>query len=104
MFFDSPVIEPSKNITNVRRFWKNLPDPKTRMATAASATAPTTNPPITVFLACLATARLLAAGEEGEHPGGLRFGQELLRVARGDHRLALAVAKTPIVANGEGAR
>src|SRR6266851_1644620 len=101
---DSPVIEPSKNITNRSRFWKNLPDPKTRMATAASATAPTTNPPITVFLACLATARLLAAGQEGEHPGVLRFGQELLRVARGDHRLALGVEKHRVVPDGEDAR
>src|SRR5260370_25164793 len=101
---DSPVIEQSKNITNMSRFWKNLPDPKPRMATAASATAPTTNPPSTVFLACLATARLLAAGQEGEHPGVLRFGQEPLRVARGDHRLALGVEKHRVVSIGEDAR
>src|SRR3954467_2126057 len=68
---DSPVIEPEKNITKVNRFWKNLRDPKTTTATTASATAPTTKAPITVFLVCLPTARLLAAGEKGAHPGVL---------------------------------
>src|SRR6266403_2163228 len=101
---DNPVIEPEKNITKVNRFWKNLPDPKTRMATAASATAPTTKAPISVFLACLATVRLLATGQEGAHPRVLRFGQKLLRVARGDHRLALAVEEHRVVADGEDAR
>src|SRR5467141_4498099 len=66
---DRPVIEPEKNITNVVRFWKNLPDPKTVMPAAANATAPTTNAPISVFRACLATAGLLPAGQEGPHPG-----------------------------------
>src|SRR5262245_5441330 len=76
---DSPVIEPEKYITNVNRFWKNLPDPKTVMAAATRTTAPTTKAPMSVFLACLAIAHLLAATEEGVYPGVLRFGQELLR-------------------------
>src|SRR6266436_6638663 len=100
---ESPVIEPEKNITYVNRFWKNLPDPKTTMATAASATAPTTKAPISVFLACLATARLLAPGQEGPHPRILRFGQKLLRVARSDHRLAFPVQEHRVVADGEDA-
>src|SRR5438132_4997259 len=101
---ESPVIEPEKNITSVDRFWKNLPDPKTVMPTAASATAPTTNAPMRVFRGCLATARLLAAGEEGMHPGVFRFGQKLPRVARGDHRLAFPVEEHGVVADGEDAR
>src|SRR6267142_3606719 len=100
---DSPVIEPEKNITKVKRFWKNLPDPKTTMATTASATAPTTKAPITVFLVCLATARLFAAGQEGAHPRVLRFGQKLLRIARSDHRLAFPVQEHRVVADGEDA-
>src|SRR5207237_3340840 len=100
---DRPVIEPEKNITNVNRFWKNLPEPKTVMPAAASATAPTTKAPISVFLACLPTAGLLSAGQEGPHPGILRSGQELLRVARGDHRLALAVEEHRVVGDGEDA-
>src|SRR5712671_6531028 len=100
---DSPVIEPEKNITKVNRFWKNLPDPKTTMATTASATAPTTKAPITVFLVCLATARLLAAGQEGAHPQVLRFGQKLLRITRSDHRLAFPVQEHRVVADGKDA-
>src|SRR6266446_7579923 len=53
---ESPVIEPEKNITYVNRFWKNLPDPKTTMATAASATAPMTKAPISVFIGAVALA------------------------------------------------
>src|SRR6267154_2246189 len=101
---DNPVIEPEKNITNVYRLWKNLPDPKTVMPRTASATAPTTNPPISVFGACLATARLFAAGQEGAHPGILRSGEELFRVARGDDRLALVIEKYGVVTDGEDAR
>src|SRR4051812_6552215 len=101
---DSPVIEPEKNVTKVYRLWKNLPDPKTVMPRMASATAPTTNPPMSVFRAWLATARLFAAGQEGEHPGVLRSGQELLRVARGDDRLALPIEKHGVVTDGEDAR
>src|SRR6267142_3917726 len=101
---DSPVIEPEKNITNVSRFWKNLPDPKTVMPAAASATAPITKAPIIVFFAWLAMDRPFAAGQEVEHPGVLRFGQEPLRVARGDHRLALAVEEHRVVCDGEDAR
>src|SRR6266849_1593102 len=100
---DSPVIEPEKYITNVGRFWKNLRDPKTAMPATVSATAPTTNAPISVFLACLAMARPFAAGKEGEHPGIPRFGQELLRVSRGDHRLAVAVEEHRVVADGKDA-
>src|SRR5215813_10983372 len=94
---DSPVIEAEKNITNVSRFWKNLPDPKTVMPVAASATAPTTKAPISVFFAWLAMARPFAAGEEVEHAGVLRSGQELLRGPGGDHRLALAVEEHRVV-------
>src|SRR5712664_721860 len=100
---DSPVIEPEKNITKVNRFWKNLPDPKTTMATTASAMAPTTKAPISVFLDCLATARLLATGQEGAHARVLRFGQKLLRVARSDHRLAFPVQEDRVVADGKDA-
>src|SRR5262249_50359592 len=100
---DSPVIEPEKNITNVSRFWKNLPDPKIVMPAAASATAPTTNVPISVFLAWLAMAPPLAAGQEVDHPGVLRFRQQLPRVARGDHRLAPAVRKPRVFGDGEEA-
>src|SRR2546427_747816 len=98
---DSPVIEPEKYMTNVSRFWKNLPEPKTVMPAAASATAPTTNAPMSVFLACLPTVHLLPAGQEGPHPRILRSGQELFRVARGDHRLALAVEEHRVVGDGE---
>src|SRR6267142_6124273 len=100
---DSPVIEPEKYITNVGRFWKNLRDPNTVMPAAASATAPTTNAPISVFLACLAIARPFAAGEEGEHPGIRRLGQKLLRVPRSDHRLAFPVEEHRVVADGKDA-
>src|SRR2546427_7772902 len=100
---DSPVIEPEKYMTNVSRFWKNLPEPKTVMPAAASATAPTTNAPMSVFLACLPTVHLLPAGQEGPHPRILRSGQELFRVARGDHRLALAVEEHRVVGDGEDA-
>src|SRR5262249_42589419 len=100
---DSPVIEPEKNITNVSRFWKNLPDPKIVMPAAASATAPTTNVPISVFLAWLAMAPPLAAGQEVDHPGVVRSRQQLPRVARGDHRLAPAVQKHRVVCDGEDA-
>src|SRR3954471_13361499 len=86
-----PVIEPEKYMTNVNRFWKNLPDPNTVMPAAASATAPTTNAPMSVFLACLATARLLAPREKGAHAGVLRFGKELLWIPRGDHPFAFAI-------------
>src|SRR5260370_29770852 len=90
---DSPVIEPSKNITNGERFWKNLPDPKTVIATVASATAPTTKAPMTVFFGCLAMARLFAPGQEGQHPGSLRLGPEPLRVPRRAHHLAFGLEK-----------
>src|SRR5215475_15203284 len=88
---DSPVIEPEKYMTFVNRFWKNFPDPKTTTPTVASATAPTTKAPMSVLLGCLAIGRFSAASEEREHPGVFRFGQELLRVSRGDHLLARAV-------------
>src|SRR4051812_5472212 len=101
---DSPAIEPEKNITKVTRFSKNLPEPKTRMPAARSATAPTTKPPMSVLFAWLATARLLTAGEEREHSRVLRFRQQPLRVARGDHGLALAVEEYGIVGDGEDAR
>src|SRR5262249_2589773 len=101
---DSPVIEPEKYITFVNRFSKNLPDPKTTTPVTASATAPTTKAPMSVLLGCLAMARLSTAGEERMHPGVLRFGQELLRISRGDHALALAVEEHRVVANGEDAR
>src|SRR6516164_2305675 len=100
---DSPVIEPEKYMTFVNRFSKNLPDPKTTTAIAASATAPTTKAPISVLLGCLAMGRLSAASEEGLDPGVLRFGQELLRVSRGDHPLARAIEKHRVVADGEDA-
>src|SRR6266568_331822 len=101
---ESPVIDPEKNITKVCRFWKNLPDPRTVTATTASATAPTTKPPISVLLACLATPRPFAPGQEREHAGVARFGQQLLRVAGGDDRLALAVEEDRVVGDGEDAR
>src|SRR5678815_1071875 len=74
------------------------------MPSTASATAPTTNAPMSALLGCLRTARPSAPGEESEHPRVLRFGQELLRVSRGDHRLALPVEKHRVVADGEDAR
>src|ERR1700757_3754060 len=76
---DSPVMEPEKNITHVNRFWKNFPEPRTVMPSTATNRAPTTNPPISVLLDCLAMTRRSTPGEEIEHARVLRFAQELLR-------------------------
>src|SRR5215469_1978239 len=94
---DSPVIEPEKYITQVNRFWKNLPEPKTVMPSTASATAPTTKAPIIVLFGCLAMSRYSTPAEKGDHPGVFRFGQELLRVAGGDRGLALSVQENGAV-------
>src|SRR5262245_32059185 len=101
---DKPVMEPEKNITHVKRFWKNLPEPNTVMPSTASARAPTTNPPISVLLGCLAMARVSTPGEEREHAGIRRLLQQLLRVARRDRRPGLAVEQHRVVADGEDAR
>src|SRR4029450_1399656 len=74
------------------------------MPSTASATAPTTKAPMSGLLGCLRMAGRSAPREKGDHSGVLRFGQKLLRVARGDHRLALPIEKHRVVGDGEDAR
>src|SRR5512138_2634882 len=101
---DSPAIDPEKNITQVGPLWRNLPAPAAERPRAASARAPTTNPPTSVLLVRLATACLLAPGQERADAGVRRFRQELLGVPRGGDRLALGVEEDRVVRDGEDAR
>src|SRR6185369_1494186 len=100
---ERPVIDPEKNMTSVGRCWKSRPDPKTVSATTASATAPTTKPPMTVLLACLAMPRLLAPRQERPHAWVPRARQELLRIARRDRRPRPGVQEDGVVGDGEDA-
>src|SRR5262245_57356611 len=103
----SPFTEPGKNMTNVSARLKNCPEPNTTMPRMASASAPTTNRPMTVGLAFLPMPhflrRLRAAGQKAAHIGIGRVIAQFLRVAAGGHRARLHVEEDAVVADGEDA-
>src|SRR5512135_124609 len=55
----SPLTEPSKNITSLLTFVKNLPEPKTTTPATTRPKAPRTKVPMSVSLACLLIVFLL---------------------------------------------
>src|ERR1700693_5526451 len=101
---DRPVIAPLKNMTYVVRRWKSLPDPKTATAATASARPPRTNAPMSALRGSLAMAGPFTPGQECEHPGIARLGQQPLGITAGDHGRAPGVEKDRVVADGEDAR
>src|SRR5215469_231225 len=106
---ESPLTLPLKNSTYCCVFWNRRPEPSITITSTARPIAPRTKAPTRAGLTRLPMLPrcflgVLAAGEETVDYRIVAVGEQLVRIAVGDHRAALGVEKDAVVANGEDTR